>query len=325
MTMSLTIGKISRLQRCAGTDGTFTILALDHRGNLKRAFDPNNPDGVPYEWIVQFKRELTQVLSPQADGMLLDPVYGAAQVIASSALHPDTGLLVAVEKTGYAGDPNQRKTQILPGWSVEKIAHMGAAAVKLLVYYHPDAPNAGYQEAVLQGIAEDCLRYDMPLFLEPLSYSLDPDEKKLPSLAKQQVVVETARRLTPMGVDVLKAEFPLDIQEEPDRDRWMKACRALSEASVVPWVLLSAGVSFEDFTVQTEVACNAGASGVLAGRAVWKEAVRLKGEARIDFLQTTATDRLVRLKEIVTAWAKPWTDFHPDLDASVQEGWYAHY
>jgi tagatose 1,6-diphosphate aldolase len=323
--MSLTIGKIRGLQCCAAPDGTFTILALDHRGNLKRAINPADPDSVTYNTIVQFKKQLTAILSPFADGMLLDPVYGAAQVIASGALHPHTGLLVAVEKTGYAGDSTERETQILPGWSVEKIARMGAAAVKLLVYYHPDAANASTQEAILQWVASECQAHDIPLFLEPLSYSLDPDQKKLPSREKQQVVVETARRLTPMGVDVLKAEFPLDIQEDPDTNHWQQACRALTAASVAPWVLLSAGVSFDDFKRQAEIACKAGASGVLAGRAVWKEAVNLVGEPRLDFLRTTAADRLVQLKHLVAAHARPWTSFHPDLDGSIREGWYSTY
>lgn len=323
--MPLTIGKMHGLQRCSAPNGTFTILALDHRGNLKRAFNPANPDAVTYQQIVDFKRAVTAILSPAADGILLDPVYGAAQTIASGALDPDTGLLVSVEKTGYAGDPTERESQILPGWGVQKIARMGAAGVKLLVYYHPEAPNAAAQEALLEQVAADCVEFDLPLFLEPLSYSLDPAVPKLPSAERRQVVIETARRLTPMGVDVLKAEFPLDIAAEPDESAWEQACQAVSEASAVPWVLLSAGVSFEQFIRQARAACQAGASGVLAGRAIWKEAVSLTGEARTRFLYSTAAERLNQLVKMVAAHARPWTDFHPDLEKSVQEGWYERY
>ena len=237
--MGITIGKIRGLQRCAAPNGTFTILALDHRGNLKRAFNPANPESVTYQQIVDFKRTLTAIFSPLADGMLLDPVYGAAQAIAGGVLDPNTGLLVAVEKSGYAGDATERESQLLPGWGVEKAARMGAAAAKLLVYYHPDAPNAPEQEALVERVVEDCVKYDLPLFLEPLSYALDPGVPRLLSAERRQVVIETARRLTPMGVDVLKAEFPLDIAEQPDEESWMEACIALSEASAVPWVLLT--------------------------------------------------------------------------------------
>jgi tagatose 1,6-diphosphate aldolase len=257
--------------------------------------------------------------------MLLDPEYGAAQTIASGTLDPNTGLLVAVEKTGYTGDPTERESQILPQWGVDKIARMGAAAVKLLLYYHPDSQNAAHQEALLQQVAADCVKYDLPLFLEPLSYSLDPEAPKLPSDEVRRVVTETAGRLTPMGVDVLKAEFPLNIVEEPDEISWAEACQALSEASVVPWVLLSAGVSFDQFIRQARIACQSGASGVLAGRAVWKEAVGLTGAERTKFLYATASERLNQLARIVATYAKPWTDFHPGLDQSVQEGWYEGY
>jgi tagatose 1,6-diphosphate aldolase len=301
------------------------MLALDHRGNLKRAFNPDAPDSVTYQQIVQFKQELTAILSPVANGMLLDPVYGAAQAIASGALHPGTGLIVAVEKTGYAGDPTERQSQILPAWGVEKIARMGAAAAKLLVYYHPDSSNVAQQEAFVAQVAEDCKKYDIPLFLEPLSFSLDPTAKDLPSPEKRRVVIETARRLTTLGADVLKAEFPLNIADEPDEAVWLEACHELSSASLVPWVLLSAGVSFEAFLIQTRIACQAGASGVLVGRAVWKEAVHMTGSERGEFLQTTAKERLDQLTRVVTTYAKPWTDFYPDLGQSVQEGWYTRY
>jgi tagatose 1,6-diphosphate aldolase len=323
--MSLSIGKIRGLQRCAAPNGTFTILALDHRGNLKRAINPQDPDSVSYQEMVAFKQLLTAMLSPGVDGMLLDPVYGAAQVIASGALDPSTGLVVAVEKTGYAGNPTERETQILPGWGVDKIARMGAAAVKLLVYYHPEAANAAAQEAIVRQVAADCRKFDLPLFLEPLSFPLEAGIKKLSSAEKRWVVVETARRLTPLGVDVLKAEFPLEITEDTDEASWAQACRDLSDASITPWVLLSAGVGFDDFLHQTRVACQQGASGVLAGRAVWKEAVQFQGEERRTFLETTAANRLAQLAALVRKEARPWTDFYPGLADSVQEGWHLGY
>jgi tagatose 1,6-diphosphate aldolase len=210
----------------------------------------------------------------------------------------------------------------LPGWSVEKVARLGAAGVKLLVYYHPDAPNAPRQEALVREVGEACSKFDMPFFLEPLSFSLDPAKKKLATADKLAVVVETARRLSPLGVDVLKAEFPLDIAEERDEGAWATACAALSEASMIPWVLLSAGVSYETFERQVLVACQNGASGVLAGRAVWKEAVWLYGDARTEFLNTIARGRMNRLSAVVLEHGRAWTDHYPALADSFGEGWY---
>jgi tagatose 1,6-diphosphate aldolase len=115
---------------------------------------------------------------------------------------------VAVESTGYTIDANAHRSQIIPGWSVEKAKRMGASMIKLLVYYQPDSPVAAETEAFTKSIADECIKYDLGLILEPLSYSLT--ETKLTCDEIRYVVVETARRLTPItGVDVLKAELPM--------------------------------------------------------------------------------------------------------------------
>ncbi len=321
--MKASIGKLRRLQQCATVDGVFNILALDHRGNLRRSLNPAAPEQVTYEEMVGFKQQVASALAPASSAVLLDPEYGAAQAVTARAVPGGVGLVVAVEKTGYTGDPAARESLILPGWSVEKIARMGASAVKLLLYYHPLAPNAGKQEALVREVSASCREVAMPFFLEPLSFSLDPAVKKLPSKEKRQVVVETARRLTPHGVDVLKAEFPLNIEDEPDENQWVAACEELSEASPIPWVLLSAGVNFEEFERQTAAACRAGASGVMAGRAVWKEAAELEGGDRELFLSTTATKRMLRLGNLIAEHGTPWTDFYsPSL---IEKGWYQQY
>ena len=49
---------------------------------------------------------------------------------------------------------------------------MGASAAKLLVYYHPDAPNAADQERLVADVAADCRAADLALFVEPLSFSI---------------------------------------------------------------------------------------------------------------------------------------------------------
>jgi tagatose-1,6-bisphosphate aldolase len=200
---------------------------------------------------------------------------------------------------------------------------MGASGVKLLVYYHPESDQARHQEDLVSQVAEDCLKYDLPLFVEPLSYSLDPGKKKLSSAERRQIVIETARRLTPLGMDILKAEFPVDVKEETAQGVWAAACVELTEASKVPWTLLSAGVDFDTFMRQVMVACQSGASGVLAGRAVWKEATELDGPERVEFLRTTAAGRMARLTALCDGLANPWTKFYTADPAP--EDWYPNY
>ncbi len=176
----------------------------------------STPDSTTTADMSAFKQQVITALGPHASVVLLDPEVGGAQCIAAGTIPGSTGLVMAVEATGYTGDPTARQSQILPDWSVGKAKRMGANAIKLLVYYHPDSPTADKIEALVQQVADDCATHDIPLMLEPLSYSLNPVEKKLSSPEKRRVVVETARQLVIEGVDVLKAEFPLDVAAAPD-------------------------------------------------------------------------------------------------------------
>ncbi len=323
--MSLTIGKLRRLQECSTPDGMFVILALDHRDDLRRLLKPVEPDSLSYGEMVAFKSEVVQSLGGLASAVLLDPQYGAAQAIAAGSLPGNTGLLVTIEAAGYTGEATNRRSTLLENWSVEKIARMGASAVKMRLYYHPEAKSAAKQEALLDQVVADCRAADIPLFLEPLSFSLHGKTPTLPSAERRAVVIETARRLSGRGIDVLKAEFPLDIREEPRRGEWEDACRELTEASAVPWVLLSGGISFKEFRQQTEIACRFGASGVVVGRGVWQEAAELHNQAHDEFLAKTAVDRLVELGDLIAEYGTPWTKYHPSPGDDVGEFWYEKY
>jgi tagatose 1,6-diphosphate aldolase len=319
--MNLSIGKLRGLQQCTSPGGMFTCLALDHRQNLRKALNQVAPDSVSDADLNRFKLEVTVALADLGTAVLLDPEFSAAQAIASQAIPKQIGLVVAVESTGYTSDPYARLAQILPDWSVEKAKRMGADAIKLLVYYHPDSSTAGDIEAFVKQVANDCRKYDIAFMLEPLSYPLDPEAKKLTSDEKRYIVTKTARRLTPLGVDVLKAEFPLDI-DDPDEAQWAKACTEITNVSATPWILLSAAVAFETFVRQITAACKAGASGIAVGRAVWQEAVKMDVAPRLDFLRTTGRERLARLTTLCTELAKPVGDFYT---AEAPFDWYKSY
>jgi tagatose 1,6-diphosphate aldolase len=313
---SISIGKLRGLQQIASARGTFTALALDHRQNLRRA----NPAFVDDEKLSRFKIDVTSELAGRATAVLLDPEVSAAQAIAQCAIPKHVGLVVALESTGYTGDATARRSQIIPGWSVEKAKRMGASAIKLLVYYHPDSPTAQEIEVFTSKVVEDCQKYDLALMLEPLSYSLDGN-KKLTSEEKRNIVVETAARLTSLDVDILKAEFPLDINDTGE-SKWLEACKEISSASKSPWILLSAAVDYETFLRQVTVACNAGASGVAVGRAVWKEAVQMEAGERSLFLRTVGKERLSRLTSLCNALGKPLNAFY---QAQAPLNWYQKY
>ena len=313
----LTIGKFRGLQQCTSARAAFTCLALDHRQNLRRA----NPGFVENAELSQFKLDVTACLADLSTAVLLDPEVSAAQAIAAGALPGKSALVVAVESTGYGGAPTARQSHLLPGWSVEKAKRMGASMIKLLVYYHPDNEMASEIEAFVRQVAEEGLRQDIGLMLEPLSYSLQ-DGQPLTSAEKTAVVVETARRLVLPGVDVLKAEFPLNPAEVADETQWEAACKVVSVACPAPWIVLSAAVDYEVYLRQVEVACRAGASGCAVGRAVWQEAVMMDRPARLEFLRTTGRERLERLAHLCNQAGKPITDFY---SADAPFDWYENY
>jgi tagatose-1,6-bisphosphate aldolase len=313
------------LDACATSRGVFTVLALDHRQNLRRELRPDDPDSVSIDEMAELKRDVVRALAERVSGVLLDPEFGAPRCIEDGSLPGDVGLIVAIEATGYDGPSTARSSRVLDGWSVAKAKRMGATAAKLLVYYHPDSPATLVQEQLVADVARDCRQHDLPLFLEPITHSVDPSVPSLTGEDRRRIVIETARRLTTIGGDVLKVEFPYDASVS-DEGRWAEACKELDEASPVPWVLLSGGVDDATFERQVEVACRAGASGVLVGRSVWAEAVRLTGADRRGFLETEGVERLTRLVSTIEAHGRPWLDRSPALrGARVGADWYRDY
>jgi len=324
--MSFPLGRLRGIRACASDRGTFTVLALDHRQNLRHELRPDDPPSVTYDEMVAFKQTVVRALAPGSTGVLLDPEIGAAQCLADGSLPSSTGLLVAIEATGYEGPPTDRVSRVLDGWSVAQAKRMGADAAKLLIYYHPDAPGAARQERLVAEVAAACVSADLALFVEPLGFSLDPSVSKLLGEERRRVVIETARRMSALGGDILKAEFPYDAGVV-DEVRWAEACAELDAASVLPWVLLSGGVDDATFERQVGVACRAGASGVLVGRSVWAPSATMAADDRDAWLASEGRARLVRLAELVAAEGRPWDERVTPLTSTPvpSEEWYREY
>jgi tagatose 1,6-diphosphate aldolase len=314
------------LDACATRRGVFIVLALDHRENLRKEIRPEDPESVSVDEMAELKSDVVNALASRVSGVLLDPEFGAPRCIEDGSLPGNVGLIVAIEATGYEGPATARRSRVLDGWSVAKAKRMGATAAKLLIYFHPESPTATAQEDLVADIAEACRRHDLPLFLEPITHSIDASAPVLTGEERRHVVIETARRLTAIGGDVLKVEFPYDPSVTDER-RWIDACAELDEATPAPWVLLSGGVDDATFERQVEIACRAGASGVLVGRSVWAEASRLAGDDRGHFLETEAVDRLERLVGTIEAHGRSWRDRAPAAlpDGLVGADWYRSY
>ncbi len=300
------LGKYRALGRASTPERHFNILALDHSDALKRAMNPTAPQTITTEQIVAFKRQVVAALASEASGVLLDPIYGAPQAICGANL-ASAGLLVELEKADYQLQPMPLESEVLPGWSVAKVKRMSADGVKLFFYYNPDSSElAAHQSELVRRVVSECLYHVIPLYAEPILCPIGEDET---TYAEQYTrrVIESARRVAVLGADVLKLEFPVPAAQQADDARCRDACAQLNATVDAPWVLLSAGVAFEAFCRQVEIACAAGASGCIVGRAVWGEAARIADEGeRQRWLDTVGRERMRQLASSVRG-GTPWT------------------
>ncbi|MGB1287284.1 MAG: tagatose 1,6-diphosphate aldolase [Aggregatilineales bacterium] len=318
MTDALSIGKYRALQKASTQNHIFTILAIDHQDSLRRALNTNAPEAVTEQQMVAFKqRVVTTLWDTGISGVLLDPVYGIAQLV-NQGLPASVGLLAELEKADYNMNPLPLAVDIRPGWSVNQIKRMSADGVKLFYYYDPD--NAGLcqqQDMTIQAVVNNCATYDIPLYAEPIITAATAENR-------QHKIIESARRSDELGADILKLEFPVDSHQYPDRAQWRAACEALTQSLSKPWVLLSAGVSYDIFCEQVEIACRAGACGFMVGRAIWGETCAITDAAGQEtWLQITGRDRMKRLIEIAGTHASSWTDYYHLNDTSTD--WYTDY
>lgn len=325
----LSVGQIRGLASTSTPGGAFTILALDHRQSFLKMINPQDEASVKFGTVVEAKTQVVGSLGKHASAVLLDPIYGAAQAVASGACPGSLGLIVALEETGYTGTDTARKSSLLPGWSAGKARRMGADAVKLLVYYHPDTGElAEIQERFVSAVIDDCHRVDLPIFLEAVSYSpVVVIGKSSPEFARQlpDLISMIARRLGALQPEVLKLEFPVNPEFSPDQAAWRAACDKVSESAACPWAVLSGGVDFPVFARQVEAACRSGASGYIAGRAVWQDAIALPAERRAAWLAGEGARRLGELNEIAAQYATPWQSFFALQPEDIQEDWYLNY
>jgi tagatose-1,6-bisphosphate aldolase len=301
---SATAQPVKTLDDISGEDGVFAIIAMDQRNTLRRMFSAVGIEATDDD-LRRSKIDVARALSPSASGILLDPTYGVPAVMDASVLHRTCGLLVASEppeRGVWGGEPRTHRD---PELDARWVLDQGGDASKFLSQLRPDrpAPRAGEPdlaaeclEAVRQ-VIDDCRAMGIPSVVENLVYPL-PSES-LTGRRREDAIVEAARALNDLDVDLLKLEYP----GSPE------GCRRLASVLDRPWAVLSAGVPFDQFTEVLRVAFDdGGASGFIAGRSVWQESVALGEAERQIFLNTRARSRLDTLRAVAAGRARPWTE-----------------
>lgn len=275
--------------------GIFSIVALDHRNSLKEMINPSNPESVPSKTMEDLKLKFVRAFSKKASGILLDPEYGR-KAIRALRLKP-CGLIISLEMSGYAERNRERFTYLLKDFGPRKANEIGADAVKLLIYFNPKTKSAKSQKNLVKEVVRDCKRIDIPFICEFLIYPFK--EEDFPE-EKSRLIIESAKDISRLGIDLLKTEFPGRIGIESEEEM-KKNCKKLDSSSKVPWVLLSRGVEYDEFKEQLKIASECGASGFMVGRALWQEYFKIKNEKeKRNFLNRTCVERLDELIRIAS-------------------------
>ena len=326
--MSLSAGKVKHLNALADKNGVIAAAAMDQRGSLKKSIASGK--GVPAsevtnEMMQEFKVAVSRVLTPHASAILLDPEYGLP---AAKARSSNAGLLLAYEESGYDNTKPGRLPDLLPHESVKRIVDMGADAVKILIYYTPfDTQDVNdIKHAFIERIGAECEFYQIPFFLEFTGY--DPkggDEKGLEfAKIKPEVVLKSMVEFSKPQyyVDMLKVEVPTNAefvegssvfkgQAAYTRAQALEYYRRAADVATKPFIYLSAGVSNAQFVESLNMAAEAGTdySGVLCGRATWKEGIPVYAKKGVKALEDWLADEGVKNINAVNAAiksAKSW-------------------
>ena len=322
--MKITPGKLSGLKRVSNERGVIAAAAMDQRGSLQKALAKEKGSDAGDAMMEEFKSLVTEVLTPHASAILLDPEWGLP---ASKRRAKNAGLLLAYEKTGYDKTGPGRLPDLLDHWSARRLKEAGADCAKILLYYTPYDPKEvnDKKHAWVERIGDECRANDIPFFLEFVGYEEGADEKGFEYAKKKpEIVIESMKEFSKdrYGVDVLKVEVPVNMkfvegakvyagQKAYSRQEAMDLFRKAASVASKPFIYLSAGVSNKEFTESLELAADAGVkfNGVLCGRATWKDGIPIYAkqgaEAFRKWLQSEGVKNISNVNERLKA-ASSW-------------------
>ena len=210
------------LDDIAADNHVFSIIAMDQRNTLRRMFTAVGLDATDDDLRVA-KADVARVLTPAASGLLSDPTYGVPAITAAKALAPGCGLLVAAEpseRRSYQGEPRTHRD---PDLNAQWVLDQGGDALKFFLQLRADrpastgptgstGPGPGEPDLVAEGLAvcEEIIRdgraTGVPVVIENLVYARPGEDLK--GQAREDAIIEAARALDDLDIDLLKLEYP---------------------------------------------------------------------------------------------------------------------
>ena len=273
----------------ARPSGAFAMLAIDQREALRAMLAEHGEGAVSDAQVTEFKLAVARELSPVASAILLDRQFVWDQAVRSQVVVPGCALIAAADRFIPSADAFVDDVEIDDEVVPQAVAAQGARALKLLVVWRQDEP-AIKRIAMVRKFVASCRHAGLVSIIEPVA----KPPRNGAAFDWDAGVIAAARELGALGVDLYKAEMPLHgVGAERDI---RAACETLTQTIDSPWVILSSGVEPDHFPRAVQLACKSGASGFLAGRAVWRPVIgRPNWQAA---LAGEAVERLKRLCEV---------------------------
>ena len=298
MMSAMTTSERRGYQQICGANGLMMVVACDQRGGMRQvlAETPDARARIDEAALGVVKAGVVRDLGNKASCVLLDAVCAVPGVVDQGVLGRDTGLLVGLDASGWDVDAaGYRISKLVAGVDARRVRALGATGAKLMVYLRPDRPEANATNlAIIRDCIADFAAQDLLLVVEILTYQLHDESDDAYRAAFPGLIAECARISVDLGAKVLKLPYPGTAE----------GCAAVSAiCGEVPWAVLSAGVDHATFIGQVETAMQNGASGVIAGRALWKDCISLDADVQRERLENIATARLKEIQGVLDRYA----------------------
>ncbi len=281
-------------QQICGDDGAMMVIACDQRGGMRSllAADPAAQKAISDATLGDTKADIARYLARHASCVLVDPICAVPRLVDDGMLDRQTALLIGLDASGWDVSPEgYRLSKMVPGISARRVRELGGTGGKIMIYLRSDAPDANVANLeILDAVVADFAKENLLLVVEFLTYPLDGETTEAHAAKTAELIEGGSRLCLEHGAKVLKIPFPGSAE----------ACAAITRlAGEVPWAVLSAGVDHATFLGQVETAMANGASGVIAGRSLWKDCVSLDRAVTRQRLEAVAVPRLREIQAVV--------------------------
>ncbi|AFI90276.1 tagatose-bisphosphate aldolase [Pectobacterium parmentieri] len=286
-------------QLICNATGAMMVIACDQRGGMRTLLAPTSDAqaAITNETLGKTKYDITRYLAAEAGCVLVDPICAIPGLIDENILPRDTGLLIGLDASGWETSPEgYRISTMVEGVTARKVREWGATGGKIMIYLRPDIPDANTRNLeTLRAVIRDFAQEDLLLVVEFLTYSLENESREAYTLRLPELIPAGCQACIDQGAKVLKIPYPGSDE----------ACaRVTTLCGEIPWAVLSAGVDHATFLPQVESALKNGASGVIAGRSLWKDCISLDRNVSKEKLSTVAVSRLNDIQALLKRYQR---------------------